>query len=132
MTKKNMTNKTRRRVLFGALCLLLASATFAQTPTASTLPRLVRFGGAARNPDGSARTGVVGITFALYAEQTGGAPLWQETQNITADANGHYSALLGATKPDGLPAELFTSEQAHWVGVQLQGQPDQPRALLVS
>ncbi len=75
---------------------------------------------------------MAGITFALYAEQTGGAPLWQETQNVTADSAGHYTALLGATKSEGLAAELFTSEQAHWVGVQVQGQIEQPRVLLVS
>jgi hypothetical protein len=68
----------------------------------------------------------------LYAEQTGGAPLWLETQNVRADANGHYSVLLGSTKPDGLPAELFTSEQARWVGVQISGQNERARFLLVS
>src|SRR6476646_10171233 len=77
-------------------------------------------------------TGVVGITFSLYEEQSSGAPLWSETQNVQADANGHYSVLLGTTKPDGLPAELFTSEQARWVGVQISGQAEQPRVLLVS
>jgi hypothetical protein len=77
-------------------------------------------------------TGVVGITFALYSEQTGGAPLWLETQNVTADTTGHYVALLGATKPEGLPTDLFASEQARWVGVQVSGQAEQPRVLLVS
>ena len=65
----------------------------------------------------------------LYSEQTGRAPLWMETQNVTADANGHYTALLGATQSGGLPAELFSSEQARWVGIQVQ---EQPRVLLVS
>ncbi|MGA2593115.1 MAG: hypothetical protein ABSH32_24625, partial [Bryobacteraceae bacterium] len=96
------------------------------------MPRLVRFGGTLRGPDGSPLTGVVGMTFALYSEQTGGAALWQETQNVSADSTGHYTSLLGATKTEGLPAELFTSEQAHWVGIQVQGQPEQPRVLLVS
>ena len=116
------------------ICLALVQPTFAQTSTqtASALPRLVRFGGAIKDANGGPLTGVAGITFALYAEQTGGAPLWQETQNVTADSSGHYTALLGATKTEGLPAELFTTEQAHWVGVQVQGQPEQPRVLLVS
>ena len=115
-------------------CMSPIQLTFAQTSTAtaSALPRLVRFGGTVKGPDGHPLAGVAGITFALYSEQTGGAPLWLETQNITADGNGRYTALLGATKPEGLPAELFTSEQAHWVGVQVQGQPEQPRVLLVS
>lgn len=75
---------------------------------------------------------MVGITFTLYSEQTGGAPLWLETQNVSADNNGHYTALLGSTKPDGLPAELFISEQARWVGVQVSELAEQPRVLLVS
>jgi len=124
------------RVIAGFLSLILSLTplTVAQTSaqTASALPRLVRFGGTAKDLNGSALTGVVGITFALYSEKTGGAPLWLETQNATADSNGHYTVLLGSTKPEGLPAELFTSEQARWVGVQVSGQAEQPRVLLVS
>jgi trimeric autotransporter adhesin len=114
--------------------LSLAQLTFAQSTaeTASALPRLVRFGGTVKDLNGNPLTGVVGITFALYSEQTGGAALWLETQNVTADGNGRYVALLGSTKTAGLPTELFTSEQARWVGVQVSGQAEQPRVLLVS
>ena len=117
-----------------SLALSLVPLNFAQTPTqtASALPRLVRFNGTVKDLNGNPLTGVVGITFALYSEKTGGTPLWLETQNATADSTGHYTVLLGSTKPDGLPAELFTSEQARWVGVQVSGQPEQPRVLLVS
>ncbi len=126
--------KRYRALLLVAIWLSPAVLTVAQTPTeaASALPRLVRFGGTVRDPGGAPLTGIVGITFALYSEQTGGAALWVETQNITADTNGHYTALLGATKPEGLPASLFTNEQAHWVGVQVEGRAEQPRVLLVS
>jgi hypothetical protein len=119
---------------FLSLSPSLAPPTVAQTvaESASALPRLVRFGGTAKDIDGHPLAGVVGITFALYSEQTGGAALWLETQNVTADSNGRYVALLGSTKPDGLPTELFTSEQARWVGVQISGQSEQPRVLLVS
>jgi len=103
-----------------------------QSATASALPRLVRFGGVVKDVNGNPLSGIVGVTFALYSEQTGDAPLWLETQNITADSSGHYMALLGSTKPDGLPAEMFTTEQARWVGVQVSGQPEQARVLLVS
>jgi hypothetical protein len=117
-----------------SLVLSLTPPTVAQTSTqtASALPRLVRFGGTVKDLNGNPLTDVVGITFALYSEKTGGAPLWLETQNATADSNGHYTVLLGSTKPEGLPAELFTSEQARWVGVQVSGQAEQPRVLLVS
>ena len=120
------------------LGLSLLPLTVAQTPsqtgtlTGSSLPRLVRFAGTVKELSGAPQSGVVGITFELYSEQSGGAPLWVETQNVTADDAGHYTVLLGATKPDGLPAELFTSEQARWVGVQVSGQTEQSRVLLVS
>jgi hypothetical protein len=122
------------RVVGLLLVLSLVSLTVAQTSSsnASALPRLVRFGSTITDLNHKPMTGIVGITFALYSEQTGGAPLWLETQNVTADANGHYTVLLGATKPEGLPAELFASEQARWVGIQVSGQPEQPRVLLVS
>jgi hypothetical protein len=131
---KEKTAMKFRAACVAAVLLSLAAFTFAQTSaaTASALPRLVRFGGTVKDLNGAPLTGVVGITFALYSEQTGGAALWIETQNVTADSNGHYVALLGSTKPDGLPADLFTSEQAHWVGVQVSGQAEQPRVLLVS
>jgi hypothetical protein len=93
---------------------------------------LVKFSGTVRDEEGKPQSGVVGITFALYKDQDGGAPLWLETQNVQADANGHYTVMLGATNSDGLPVEFFSSNEARWVGVQPQGQKEEPRVLLVS
>lgn len=137
---KTTSNALRSRVLaLLALVLLSHTSLTAQAQNAdgtagaeTTVPRLINFSGTANDLIGNPLTGVVGITFLLYAEQTGGVPLWLETQNVQADANGHYSVLLGSTKPDGLPTDLFTSVQARWVGVQISGQNEQPRFLLVS
>jgi hypothetical protein len=76
--------------------------------------------------------GPVGVTFALHAQQTGGAALWLETQNVTPDAHGNYSVLLGANSANGVPAELFASGEARWLEVQVERQAEQPRILLVS
>src|SRR5208337_43866 len=67
----------------------------ATTAAASPVPRLVRFSGIAIGEDGKALSGTVGITFAIYPEQSGGATLWMETQNVQADSTGHYSVTLG-------------------------------------
>jgi len=48
------------------------------------------------------------------------------------DESGRYTVMLGATTNAGLPAEAFTSGQARWLGVQPEGQPEQPRVLLLS
>ena len=73
------------------------------------VPRLVKFSGMANDELGKPRTGTVGITFAIYKDREGGAPLWLETQNIGLDEQGRYTVLLGATKNEGVPLELFTS-----------------------
>jgi hypothetical protein len=76
--------------------------------------------------------GPVGVTFALYTEQSGGAALWMETQNVEPDSNGNYTVLLGAVSANGLPKQLFVSGDARWLGVQVGGRAEQPRILLVS
>ena len=76
--------------------------------------------------------GPVGVTFALYTEQSGGAALWMETQNVDPNSNGNYTVLLGAASAKGIPQELFVSGDARWLGVQVEGRAEQPRVLLVS
>jgi hypothetical protein len=98
------------------------------------VPRLVKFGSVVMDERQQPRTGVVGITFAIYKEQHGGAPVWVETQNVQLDGVGHFDVLLGATKSEGLPAELFATGEPRWLGLQVQlpGEVEQPRVLLVS
>src|SRR6266849_3201275 len=98
------------------------------------VPRLVKFSSTAKDQLGHAPTGVVGVTFAIYKEQEGGAALWMETQNVQLDEQGHYAVLLGATKNEGLPVELFAAAEPRWLGVQLNlpKEVEQPRVLLVS
>jgi hypothetical protein len=98
------------------------------------VPRLVKFSGIAKDELGRSRTGVFGLTFAIYKEPEGGAALWMETQNAELDEQGRYTVLLGATQNEGLPLELFTSGEPRWLAVQvnLPGEVEQPRVLLVS
>ncbi|HET7208092.1 MAG TPA: hypothetical protein VFI95_16055 [Terriglobales bacterium] len=99
---------------------------------AGTVPRLVRFSGVLSDATGKQMSGVVGVTFLLYRDEHGGAPLWIETQNVSAGNGGHYSVMLGSTTGTGLPANVFASGEARWLAVQAQGQPEQRRALLVA
>jgi hypothetical protein len=128
--------RTFRSALIVATLLLALSLLGLTQNTANSaavsVPHLIKFSGALKDEAGAPKTGVIGITFAFYKDQQGGTPLWLETQNAQADANGHYTVMLGATKSHGLPVEFFTSNEARWVGVQPQGQNEQPRVLLVS
>jgi hypothetical protein len=96
------------------------------------VPRLIKFSGSATDTEGKVLSGTVGITLAIYKDQYEGAPLWLEPQNIQADAKGNYTVQLGSTKPDGLPLDLFSSGEARWLGVTVNGGQEQPRVLLLS
>jgi hypothetical protein len=109
----------------------MALPLFGQRPSASEtlVPPLVTFSGSLTDGNGKALSGV---TFALYKEPQGGAALWLETQNVTADKTGHYSVQLGSTSASGLPPDLFQTGEERWLGVQVSGEPEQARILLVS
>jgi hypothetical protein len=110
----------------------MANSQAAAPSAAADVPRLVKFSGTATDETGKPFSGVVGVTFSLYKEQQGGAPLWVEIENVQADANGHYTAMLGANTSGGVPLEIFSSAEAHWVAMQISGQREQPRVLLLS
>ena len=71
------------RHIDNSVCAILmavgfAAAAFAQpaAKTATAVPRLVQFGGTLTDAGGKPPSGVVGVTFSLYEEQEGGAPVW--------------------------------------------------------
>lgn len=123
------------------LCVLVEVISLAlslsaqQTPAPAAgviVPPVVNFSGQLRGEDGKPLNGTVGATFSLYKEAEGGAPLWVETQNLQVDKNGHYTVALGSTSSQGLPVNIFSSGEARWLGVQLQGEAELPRVLLMS
>ncbi len=98
----------------------------------AVVPPVVKFSGVLTDVSSKALTGTVGVTFSLYKESEGGAPIWLETQNVTPDKTGHYSVMLGSASAQGLPGSAFASGEARWLGVQVQGQAEQPRTVLMS
>jgi len=119
-----------------ALCclsLLFASTSPAQAPANTAVPNLVRYGGVLKDAQGTPLASTTaGVIFSIYKQQDGGAPVWMETQTVTTDASGNYSVLLGSTTATGLPSNLFSQQEQRWLGVEMQGQPEQARVLIVS
>ena len=74
------------------------------------------------------------VTLAIYAEETGGEPLWHETQSIDVDRSGRYMLLLGATQAEGVPLDVFASGEARWLGIAWArpGEVEGPRTRLTS
>ena len=87
-----------------------ASQTAAPTLAASALtavPPLVPYSGQVEG-----RTGQAAATFLIYKDQTGGEPLFTESQIVSFDAAGRYKIQLGAANPNGLPSDLFATGEA--------------------
>jgi hypothetical protein len=116
-------------------CALTASAQepVAAQPTTSAIPNLIRYGGVLKDADGAVLASqTIGVTFGFYKQQNGGVALWTETRNVSTDAAGQFNVMLGSTKTEGVPAELFSDQEQRWLSVQVQGQPERARVLLVS
>jgi hypothetical protein len=105
-------------------------------PVASTasgaVPGLINYGGVLADGNGKPLTGVQGVTFLLYKDEHGGSPVWMETQNLTLSKSGQYMVSLGAVKLDGSLAQSFTNGEPRWLGVQVAGQAEQSRVMLVT
>jgi hypothetical protein len=91
------------------------------SPASSAVPQVIQFSGQFSGTSGGSSaampSGTVSITFTLYENEQGGTALWSETDNVQVDAQGHYTALLGSSSPAGLPMNLFTTGEAHWLAV---------------
>jgi len=111
----------------------LAQSAYADETLRSGVPQVVKFGGILKDAGGHFLSGIQGVRFAIYAEATGGTPLWEEIQNVQC-VNGHYTVLLGATITDGIPVNLFSSGKSRWLGVSslAPGEQEQPRVYLTS
>jgi len=110
---------------------IAAPCTTAST-TNTAVPGLINYSGVLKDIDGKPITGITGVTFLLYKDEQGGAPVWIETQNVAPDKNGKYTVSLGATKLDSSLSDSFANSEGRWLGVQVSGQAEQPRVLLVS
>ncbi len=102
------------------------------SPTNSQVPLLVKFSGTLREVDGTLSSGPRSITFALYEEQTGGDPLWTETQTISGDNLGRFTVLLGSASSLGIPSTTFATGDPRWIGITPVDGIERPRIALVS
>lgn len=117
------------------LCSTVIAWTQQRESTAGVIavPRLVHFAGTFRSSLNQP-AGPVGAIFAIYSEQEGGTALWSEDQNVKLEANGNYTVLLGSTKNEGVPVQLFAAGEPRWLEAKfyLPAEVTLPRVLLVS
>src|SRR5689334_16840977 len=118
---------------FSFLLVVSPVVAAAQSTQDQSIPRLITITGVYRPADGKAPGAVETVTLSIYTDQQGGAPLFQETQQVTVDDRGRYSVVLGAAHADGIPPAIFTAG-GQWLGTVFErtGEVEGPRARLTS
>ena len=115
---------------------IAATPAHAQSPTVTSVPRIVRVTSTFHPADGKPPAAVETMTLSIYAEETGGVPLWQETQTVSVNPDGRFTLLLGSTRPEGLPLDLFASGEPRWLAIHVErpgeSEPGRIRLLLLN
>jgi hypothetical protein len=123
-------------LVLSPICVAAQALRVEPTPAAASaptsIPALVPYTGTALAADGKPLAGETYVTFRIFKDERGGAPLWTEGQITLVDSAGRYKVQMGAASPSGLPSDLFSSGEARWLEVQISGQPELPRVLLAS
>jgi len=102
--------------------LLFLSGIFAH-PAQAQVPNLLGFQGRLLRADGTAATGTATVAFAVFASDTGGAPLWSETQTLGL-SDGYYSTFLGLVS---LPPQGLFGGPARWLEIRVGSETLAPR-----
>lgn len=109
-------------------CSLLLSVPL--SAAAQDVPRKMTYQGRLSRSDGTPETAPQDLKFALYAQQTAGAPLWEETHASVPLTNGYYAVVLGQVT--ALPANVVTGQEL-FLGISVgAGAELAPRTTVVS
>ncbi len=112
----------------GALNGLMASAAPAAGPSFTTINYQGRLADSGGNPINNTNPGI-GMTFALYAQESGGSPVWTETHANVPVSNGLFSVRLGSV--NALSTDVLTGDR--WLGIQAGTDPEMsPREKLAA
>jgi hypothetical protein len=92
------------------------------------IPRKINYQGKlADAATGLPVAGPSNMTFRIYDDPTAGSLLWSETQTLSADSAGIFSAVLGSSAPIEIPLDSPV-----WLEVEVGGEVLSPRRELVS
>jgi hypothetical protein len=115
-------------VLFVFFAIILFSGSLAK---AAAVPQAINYQAVLLDSDGDPITTPVDIVFTIYDAESDGNILWQETKyNVTPDANGQFSLVLGKTA--AITDSVLTGE-GRWLGIKVGTDAEiTPRTELVS
>jgi len=126
-----MKNIKNLKTLNNGLLVLFITLATAANPVFGAVPELINFQGKLANSAGTPVTAPVSMVFRFYTTPTSPTPVWTESQEVTPDAYGIYSVLLGSATPFSTFNISFST--AYWLGVAVGTDGEMlPRYQLVS
>lgn len=94
------------------------------------VPRMINYQGKITTPQGALVADTLSITFAIYADSTGGTAQWSETHPQVIIQYGVFSVLLGSIAPT--PASIFDGN-TKYLGLKIGNDTEmRPRRPIVS
>ena len=101
--------------IFSLVCALVFLWVAHQGPTAAQVPRTLNYQGYLASPGGTPVNATVSMQLKLYIVDTGGAPVYGETQSVTV-TNGLFNALIGTVTP--IPGTVLFDQQ-YFLGITI-------------
>lgn len=107
-------------LFFTCLLVFSLSNVIAQNKIEDGVPNVISFQGSISDEKSSdALTGTYSITFNLYSEKTGGAPVWSETQRQVQLKEGKFQVLFGSNKESN-PLNI-PFDKKYFIGISING-----------
>ncbi|MBN2541798.1 hypothetical protein JXI42_02945 [bacterium] len=89
------------------------------SPLYASVPEVIHYQAGLSDDSGTALTGTHILTFRLYAEETGGIPIWTETHEVDMDSLGFYDVMLGSvTSFESASVDFFLP---YWLSLSVDG-----------
>jgi hypothetical protein len=114
-----------RAAIAGVLSAGLAIA--ALSAVSGQVPRKINYQGRLTDGEGLPAAGPHTVVFRIFSDAVGGTALWAETQSVTADTAGVFTAILG--EQDSIDVVF---EEPRWLEVEVDGEVLTPRREMVS
>ncbi len=105
------------------------AAWMAGAPARADAPAVIPLQGTLAEADGGPVHGVHVLRFAIHDSETGGTPLWTETQDVVV-TDGMLSTLVGESQP--LDLALFRDNGVLWMEIAVDASPPFPRMQLAT
>lgn len=96
------------------LLLVFVLSIVGTTDIFAQIPRIMTYQGVITNPDGTPLPdGTYTLGFSMYTDETGGSPIWSETQNVSV-ARALFNVILGTNSPLSIPFD-----KQYWLGLKV-------------